>query len=74
MINYRVCFCVPLAVTARVLQVLLYGASLELNNYSVRSVHECLAQLQSGLGKPCVLLWWGSPYGGRKMHSGGNEI
>lgn len=63
MVNYRVCFCVPLAVTARVLQVLLYGASLELNNYSVRSVHECLAQLQSGLGKPCVLvvgkpIWW----------------
>jgi len=26
------------------------------------------------VGESHVCLWWGSPYGGRKMHSGGNEI
>lgn len=55
----------------RVAGSVLRSITGELNNQSVRSVYERLAQLQSGLGKPCLCVRWGSPYGGRKMHSGG---
>lgn len=50
---YRLFFFILSVQFARVLQVLLHGASWRVE-YSVHSVYERLAQLQSGLGKPCV--------------------
>lgn len=61
------------SVHARVAGSALRSITGELNNQSVHSMYERLAQLQSGLGKPCVCERWGSPYGGRKMHSGGTR-